>query len=44
MKAIDKMLNKLSGLYDAISRYPLTVIFLVAASVVNAKGINRGEP
>ena len=44
MKAIDKMRNKLSGLYDAISRYPLTVIFLISAAVVNAKGINRGEP
>ena len=44
MKAIDKLQNKLSGLYNAISRYLLTVIFLVAASVVNAKGINRSEP
>ena len=44
MKAIDKLRNKLSGLYDAISRYPLTVIFLIAAAIVNAKGINRGEP
>lgn len=44
MKFIDKLQNKLSGLYNAISRYPLTVIFLLAAAVVNAKGINRGEP
>ena len=44
MKAIDKLRNKLSGLYDAISRYPLTVIFLIAAAIVNTKGINRGEP
>ena len=44
MKAIDKLRNKLSGLYDAMSRYPLTVIFLIAAAIVNAKGINRGEP
>jgi hypothetical protein len=44
MKAIDKLRYKLSGLYDAMSRYPVTVIFLIAAAIVNAKGINRGEP
>ncbi len=44
MKAIDKLQNRVSGLYDAISRYPLTVIFLIAASIVNAMGINRDEP
>lgn len=44
MKAIDKLQNKLSRLYDATSRYPVTVIFLIAASIVNAIGINRGEP
>jgi len=44
MNTIDKLQIKLSGLYDAISRYPLAVIFLIAAAVVNAKGINRGEP
>ncbi|BCZ46169.1 DUF4153 domain-containing protein [Clostridium gelidum] len=44
MKAIDTLRNKLSGLYDAISRYPLTVIFLIVAAVVNANAINRGEP
>jgi hypothetical protein len=41
MTAIDKILVKLSGLYDAISRYPITIIFLIAAAVVNAVGINR---
>ena len=44
MRVIDKLRNKLSGLYDAMSRYPLTVIFLIAASIVNAMGISRGEP
>lgn len=43
MKAIDKLRNKISGVYNAMSRYPLTVIFLIAAAIVNAKGINRGE-
>jgi hypothetical protein len=44
VKVIDKLRNKLSGLYYAISRYPLTVIFLISAAIVNAMGINRGEP
>ena len=44
MKAIDTLRNRLSGLYYAISRYPLTVIFLIAAAIVNAMGINRDEP
>lgn len=44
MKSINKLQKTLSGLYDAASRYPLTVIFLIAAAIVNAMGINRGEP
>lgn len=43
MKAINKLKNKISGVYNAIYRYPLTVIFLIAAAIVNAKGINSGE-
>ncbi|HEY5556866.1 DUF4153 domain-containing protein [Acetobacterium sp.] len=41
MKIADKMKEKLSGLYEALSRYPLTVIFLVAAAVVNAMAIHQ---
>lgn len=44
MKSINKLQKTLSGLYDAASRYPLTVIFLIGAAIVNAMGINRGEP
>ena len=43
MKSINKLRKTLSGLYEAITRYPLTVIFLIAAAIVNAIGINRGE-
>jgi len=41
MKIADKMQEKLSGLYEALSRYPLTVIFLVAAAVVNSMAIHQ---
>ena len=41
MKIADKMQEKLSGLYEALSRYPLTVIFLVATAVVNAMAIHQ---
>ena len=44
MKFIDNLRSKLSGLYDAMSRYPLTVLFLLAAAIVNAKSINLDEP
>lgn len=40
MKSIVNLKSKLSGLYDAMSRYPLTVIFLIAATIVNANAIN----
>lgn len=43
MKTVDKMKNKFSELYDAMSRYPLTLIFLISAAIINAKDINRGE-
>jgi len=44
MKFIDNLRSKLSGLYDAMSRYPLTVLFLLAAAIVNAKSITLDEP
>ncbi|WP_160690444.1 DUF4153 domain-containing protein [Clostridium sp. C2-6-12] len=44
MKSIDKLQKTLSGLCEAISRYPLTLIFLIAAATVNSMGIQRGEP
>ena len=41
MKFFGKLREKLSGFYNAISRYPVTVFFLVAAAVVNAIAINQ---
>lgn len=41
MKFIDKIREKLSGLVEALSRYPLTVAFLVAGAVVNAMAIQQ---
>ncbi|WP_170253880.1 DUF4153 domain-containing protein [Acetobacterium paludosum] len=41
MKIIDKFSEKLSGLYRAISRYPMTVLFLLSAAVVNAIAISQ---
>jgi len=41
MKITAKIREKLSGLYEALSRYPLTVIFLAAAAVVNAMAIHQ---
>lgn len=41
MKFIDKIREKLSSLVEALSRYPLTVAFLVAAAVVNAMAIHQ---
>jgi hypothetical protein len=41
MKLIDKIGEKISGLVEALSRYPLTVGFLVAAAVVNAMAIHQ---
>jgi hypothetical protein len=44
MKSINKLKKTLSGLYEAISRYPLTVIFLIGTAIINSMGIERGEP
>ncbi len=41
MKLMDQLQARLSGLYEAVSRYPLTIVFLAAASVVNAMAISR---
>ncbi|PKM71104.1 MAG: DUF4153 domain-containing protein, partial [Firmicutes bacterium HGW-Firmicutes-17] len=41
MKLLDKIWEKLSGLVEALSRYPLTVAFLAAAAVVNAMAIHQ---
>lgn len=41
MKLLDKIREKLSNLVEALSRYPLTVVFLVAAAVVNAMAIEQ---
>ncbi|WP_373486034.1 DUF4153 domain-containing protein [Acetobacterium malicum] len=41
MKFIDKIKEKLSNLVEALSRYPLTVAFLVAAAVINAIAIHQ---
>ena len=41
MKFIDKIKEKLSGLVEALSRYPLTVAFLMAAVVINAMAIQQ---
>ena len=41
MKFIDKIREKLSSLVRALSRYPLTVAFLVAAAVANAMAIQQ---
>lgn len=43
MKLIESIKEKLSGLLEALSRYPLTVIFLIAAAVVNAMAIEQDE-
>jgi hypothetical protein len=43
MKQIYKLQDKLRGLNDAISRYPLTAAFLLAAAVVNTIDINTGK-
>ncbi|MBP8031684.1 MAG: DUF4153 domain-containing protein, partial [Acetobacterium sp.] len=41
MKFIDKIREKLSSLVRALSRYPLTVAFLVAAAVANTMAIQQ---
>lgn len=43
MKLFSKLQEKLKGLTDAISRYPLTTLFLLIGAAVNAVGINTNE-
>jgi hypothetical protein len=41
MKMIEKVRDKLSGLIEAVSRYPLTVLFLLAAAVTVSMTIRQ---
>ncbi|MBF7097024.1 DUF4153 domain-containing protein [Alkalibacter mobilis] len=41
MKLIDKFKRSIKGLTEAVGRYPLTVIFLVAGAVINAMAIEN---
>lgn len=41
LKIIASLKNKLSGLLEAINRYPLTMLFLIAAATVNVNEINH---
>ncbi len=43
MKLMRKIKDRLTGLNDAIARFPLTTIFLVAAALINAYMINDGK-
>lgn len=43
MKQIKKLQDRLRGLNDAIARYPLTAVFLLAAAVINAYDISTGK-
>jgi hypothetical protein len=40
MKAIGKLKDRLKGLTDAIARFPLTTLFLLAAAIINAYDIS----
>src|SRR3954465_8566000 len=40
MKAFKKLKDRLKGLTDAIARFPLTTIFLLAAAFINAYDIS----
>ena len=40
MKAIKKLKDRLKGLTDAIARFPLTTLFLLAAAIINAYDIS----
>ena len=40
MKAIGKLKDRLKGLTDAIARFPLTTVFLLAAAIINAYDIS----
>ena len=41
MNWVKRFQGRLAGLTNAIARYPLTTLFLVAAAIVNAYGISR---
>jgi len=41
MKAIGKLQDRLKGLTDAIARFPLTTLFLLAVAIINAYIIRR---
>lgn len=43
MKQIEKLRNRLRGLTDAISRFPLTVAFLLVAAGINTTAINTED-
>lgn len=43
MKNIEKLQRLLRGLTSAVSRFPLTSLFLLAAAIVNAADINRSN-
>lgn len=43
MKFIQVLRDRLSGLFDAVFRYPVTVIFLLAAAFVVARAVNQGS-
>lgn len=43
MKHIEKLQNRLRGLTGAVSRFPLTAIFLLAAVVINTMDINTED-
>ena len=44
MKAIGKLKDRLKGLTDAIARFPLTTVFLLAAAITNAYDISAQKP
>src|SRR6478672_8152886 len=44
VKAIQKLKDRLQGLTDAIARFPLTTIFLLAAAITNAYDISTEKP
>ncbi|WP_462413565.1 DUF4153 domain-containing protein [Neobacillus sp. Marseille-QA0830] len=43
MKWMTKLTQRLSGLYKAVARFPLTTLFLLAAAIVNANNIGSGK-
>src|SRR3954452_24528197 len=43
MKLMRKLKNRLTGLSDAIARFPLTTLFLLAAAIINTYMISTGK-